>query len=103
MIIEIEENMFYSEGDETRFFRGLEGNAAFKSFRDVAQGKTGRILAVKLDARALSKKSLWDLVALCWRYKVSTAPLRVLAKTRKFAWLRQKQMYWYKDMFGAKR
>lgn len=103
MIIEIEENMFFSQGDETRFFRGLEGNTAVKSFRAVASGKTGRILAVELDARALNKESLWDLVALCWRYKVSTAPLRVLARMKKFSWLRKRQMYWHKDMFGSKR
>lgn len=103
MIIEIEENMFYSAGDEARFFHGLEGNPAVKGVRAVANGKTGRILAVTLDARALDKKSLWDLVALFWRYEVSLKPLRVLARAKKFSWLRDKEMYWYDDMFGTGR
>ena len=100
MIIDLEENMFFSHGDEARFFHGLEGNPAVKGFRAVAQGKTGRILAVDLDARALNKKVLWDLIALCWRYDVSLKPLRVLAGMKKFSWLRVKHMYWHKDMFG---
>lgn len=100
MIVKIEENMFYSHGDEARFFRGLEKNPAVKDVRAVAQGRTGRVLAVRIDARALDKTALWDLIALCRRYEVPLRPFAVLARRKKFPWLKQKRMYWYASMFG---
>lgn len=96
MIIELELGMYYSQGDEDRFFRGLETNRAVVKFRGV-----GSNLLVTVNPRALTKDRLWDLIALLWRYEVPLRPLKIFAKSKKFSWLRNKEMYWHKSMFGA--
>lgn len=96
MIIELELGMYYSQGDEDRFFRGLKTNRAVVKFRGV-----GSNLLVTVNPRALTKDRLWDLIALLWRYEVPLRPLKIFAQSKKFSWLRNKEMYWHKSMFGA--
>lgn len=102
MIIEIEDDrLYYSQGDEARFFQGLEGNPAVKKVTGFNRGRGRSALAVRMDPRKLTKLGLWDLIALLWRYERPLKPLRIFAKTRRFAWLKDKEMYWHKSMFGV--
>ncbi|WP_162898973.1 hypothetical protein [Ralstonia solanacearum] len=95
MEIEIELTSFYSSGDESRFFKGLEEISAIKGFAG-----SGRGLRVSLDMRSLGQESLRDLIALLWRYQISLEPLALLAQRKKFIWLQDKRSYWHKSMFG---
>lgn len=102
MIIEIDDNsLYYSQGDEARFFQGLEGNPAVKKVTGFSRGPRGSALAVRIDPRKLTKEGMWDLIALLWRYERPLKPLRIFAKMRRFAWLKNKDMFWHKSMFGA--
>lgn len=96
MIIELELGMYYSQGDEDRFFLGLKTNRAVVKFRGA-----GNNLLVTVNSRNMTKEGLWDLIALLWRYKVPLRPLKIFAQSKKFSWLNNKEMFWYKDMFKA--
>lgn len=101
MIIEIEENGYYSRGDEALFFKALEGNPAVKSVKGFGRGPGKKsALDVVIDVRALSQQAMRDLVGLLMRYERPLKPLRVFAKMKKFSWLRNKQAFWYRSMFG---
>lgn len=95
MIVEIELQTFYSEGDESRFFEGLRGNKAVKGSRGV-----GRNLLLTVDPKALNRDRLWDLISLLWRYGIPLRPLRTLASAKRFASFKDKRMYWYDELFG---
>lgn len=85
MIVEIELGvLFFSKGDEARFFRGLTDNRAVKKVVGMGRGP-GRpsVLALSIDARALTKDRLWDILALLRRYGISPTPFRGLARARK--------------------
>lgn len=88
MIVEIElAVLFYSKSDEARFFRGLTENRAVREVVGVGRGpRRPSVLALSIDARALTRDRLCDLVALLRRYGISSAPFRRLALARKLSW-----------------
>ncbi|MFZ6755510.1 hypothetical protein ACO0KY_19320 [Undibacterium sp. Dicai25W] len=96
MQIEITLTKFYAKGDERRLFQGLSEIAAVSN----VHGR-GRGLIFELNLRLLGKESLWELLALLYRYGISLAPFKVLASSKKFSWLDDKKSYWYKNMFSA--
>ena len=105
MIIIIEEDLFYSHNDEERFYAALEDNPGIKSIRAFHQGKGRRTgVELRIDPKRMTPDALRDLLALMWRYECPLPPLRVFADTKKHAWLKNKEMYWFKPMFrGARR
>ncbi len=98
MEIQIGLTPFYSMGDERRFFQGLEEVAALKNVVG-----SGRDLFLNFDMRLLGQETLRDLIALLWRYQISIEPFALLAERKKFAWLRDEQAYWYKNMGEKKK
>ncbi|MCA8424548.1 hypothetical protein LGN30_15265 [Burkholderia seminalis] len=94
MKIDFELSKFYSPGDEARFFSGLRDIRPVKDVTGVGRG-----IQVCLDARLLSRDSLWDLISLLWRYQIPLRPLAVLSKSKKFLWIKGKQFYWHESMF----
>ncbi|CAG9245598.1 conserved hypothetical protein [Burkholderia diffusa] len=85
---------FFSKGDEQRFFDGLDGVAAIKSYVG-----SGRELIVKIDRRVLDASMLREFIALLSRYDIDLSALSILADSKKFAWLKDPQCYWHKRMF----
>lgn len=104
MIVEIELGvLFYSQGDEARFFRGLTDNRAVKKVVGIGRGpRRPSVLALSIDARALTKDRLWDIVALLRRYGISPAPFRGLARARKLPW-KYLQTGGHKNVYPAPR
>ena len=87
---------FYSKGDENRFFQGLKENRAVLSFRGV-----GSQLILDVSLKLLGRDSLWEIIALLWRYGVPLAPLAPLSEKPRFGWLNQHHFFWHSDMFRA--
>jgi hypothetical protein len=96
MILKIDLMMFYSKGDERRFFEGLSEVAAIKSVRGVGPG-----LEIQVSIRELNKDALLDLIALLRRYGISLAPLAPLAENKRFSWLQNERFNWHKNMFSG--
>jgi hypothetical protein len=94
MRIAIDLAMFYSKGDERRFFQGLRDNPAISSFKGV-----GHQLQISLVLGRLNQDAIRDLIALFWRYEIVLRPLAQLAEKERFAWLRDDSGYWYESMF----
>lgn len=97
MEIEIALGMFYSQGDERRFFQGLEDNPAIKTVEGA-----GVNLILSIDPRVLSKERLQDIFSLLWRYQIPLAPFHVLTEKKRFSWLDDKKAYWYKSLTDTK-
>ena len=104
MIIEIELGiLFFSKGDEARFFHGLKDNGAVKKVVGMGRGpRRPSVLALSINARALTKDRLWDIVALLRRYGISPAPFRALARERKLPW-KYLQTGGHKNVYPAPR
>jgi hypothetical protein len=94
VILKIALTSFYSQGDERRLFQGFKEISAIRGVQGV-----GRDLLLDIDAAALNKEAMRELVALLWRYGIPLAPLRPFAEKRKFGWLNDAQGYWYRAMF----
>ena len=97
MKIEICLRPFYSHGDESRFFQALEEIAAIKSIKGI-----GRNLILDIDLRLLSSDSLWNLIALLFRYGIPLEPLRIFSSKKRFLWLGERKYFWYEKMFGRR-
>jgi hypothetical protein len=82
MKLMIDLNSFYSDGDESRFFQGLDDNAAVSGFRGIA-----RQLEVSIVQKRLNRNTLRELIALFRRYRIPLTPLTPLAEKKRFAWL----------------
>ncbi len=94
MKITVNLTMFYSMGDERRFFQGLSENPSISNVRGI-----GRQLEMTLTLNRLSKDGLRDLIALLWRYGIPLVALSGIAEKPRFAWLNDERCYWYKSMF----
>lgn len=94
MGIEVALGFFYSQADERRLFVALDDNPAVRRVDGV-----GVNLMLTLDLRRLTEARLRDLLALLWRYRIPLAPLYRLADKPRFAWLHDRQGYWYASLF----
>jgi len=94
MDFEIALGTFYSQSDEARLFQGLSEIGAVEELEGV-----GVNLIISLNIRLLSKDDLCDLIAVLFRYGIPLAPLYVLAEKSRFAWLNDKEAFWYKSLF----
>jgi hypothetical protein len=73
---------YYSDGDKSPLFSGLHDNPAFLNVKGY-----GTKLDIKVNARKLTRQSLYDLVALFFRYKVDMKELKPLLNSRTVEWL----------------
>jgi hypothetical protein len=97
MKITLDLSVFYSMGDERRFFQGLTENPAVSKVRGI-----GRQLEVTLILARLNRDALRELVALLWRYGISLESLSVLTEREKFRWLDDERCFWHKNMFPGR-
>jgi hypothetical protein len=92
--IVIEESMYFSKGDEKRFYDGLNAVKAIKKIH----GQLSE-LYLEVALSELHSDDMRELLALFWRYGVSLSFLKEVAVKKNFAWLRDTKKFWYKDLF----
>lgn len=88
--------LFYSDGDERRFFHGFRDIAGVREFwRDRGY------LFLNIEGRFMSRQATLELIALLWRYGVPLSPFKSLAASnRRFAWMDDSEAFWYPSMFA---
>ena len=96
-IIEIEAVgvRFFSHGDERAFFEWLDKIPFVVRY----EGR-GRILFISVNSLAIDEDGLREILALFRRYGVGMRQLVVFDRDDFADWFRDKQAYWYKDIFG---
>jgi len=97
MKVRINLGVFYSPGDERRFFAGFSGNPAIAGVCGM-----GQQLELTLIQRHLNHEALRDLIALLWRYHIPLSPLSPLANGARFTWLSDEKWYWHQSMFDER-
>jgi hypothetical protein len=89
---------FYSSSDEALFFAWL------KSIPGVTRVVGERTdLVVTLRSARLSRRALWDLLALHLRYDLSMKRLAQFERSQNTAWFRDPKMFWHSRIFGKRR
>ena len=86
---------FGSPGDEAAFFAWLESIPGVRNING-----EGRKLVVTLRSSSLSDRALQELIALHSRYGLPLRPLAKFETPRNRAWLRARDAFWYRQMFG---
>lgn len=96
-IVEIEavSVRFFSQGDERAFFEWLDK----LPFVERYEGR-GRTLYISINSLAVDEDGLREMLALCRRYGVGMRQLAMFDRDDFADWFRDKQAYWYKDIFG---
>jgi hypothetical protein len=85
---------YWSQGDESAFFRWLQSIPGVESVKGQGMG-----LIVTLRSSRLSSLALRELIALHTRYNL---PMQSLAQFETVAnknWFRSKKAYWYSKVF----
>ena len=86
---------YYSRGDEDAFFQWL------KRIKCVTRWEgSGTELRLHVPSKRISNKCLRELISIFQRYRI---PMRQLAKFENEtnrAWLRNRNGFWYREMFG---
>ncbi len=96
MQIEIQLTTFYSQGDERRFFQGLNELDCISNVKGIGRG-----LVFDVRLSQLTKEKLRELIGLLWRYQIDLLPLRPLVeKNKKLSWASEPHNYWHQNMFG---
>ena len=54
-----------------------------------------------IKSRNISRKALYDLIALFWRYQIPMKQLAQFENQRNSKWFRNNEMYWYEKVFGS--
>jgi len=95
--------LWYSQADETAFFKGLTHINAIKSFK-VRPGRPMddicNHLILFLDRPIMHDNSLIDLIGLMYRYSLDMSCLAAQCTTENAAWFKDPTKYWYQAVFG---
>lgn len=86
---------FFSPGDEAAFFAWLAKLDCVERY----EGR-GLSLFISVNAAAVDEDGLRELLSLFRRYEVELKQLAVFDRTEFADWFRNKQSYWYKEIFG---
>jgi hypothetical protein len=86
---------FFSRGDESAFFAWLD-----KLPFVVRREGRGRTLYIYVDPAAVDEDGLREMLALFRRYGISLQQLAVFDRDEFADWFRNRQAYWFKDVFG---
>jgi hypothetical protein len=92
----IQESHFYSYQDEKHFFEWLE---SIDGVKQVVGGPEG--LLIQLKRNGLSRRDLYDLIALLMRYGVDMRGLKDFVTPKNKAWLTSRSAYWHTKIFGG--
>jgi hypothetical protein len=88
-ILVVHERTYYSQLDETAFFKWLESIAGVKKVVGTRDG-----LMVSLRSSRLSEPALRDLIALHFRYGLPMHRLAEFETPQNRSWFRAPHMYW---------
>ena len=86
---------FFSQGDEGAFFAWLDKLPFVARY----EGR-GRTLYISINSMAVDEDGLREMLALFRRYGVELRQLAAFDRDEFAEWFRDKQAYWYKDVFG---
>jgi hypothetical protein len=92
--LSIENCFFYSSGDESLFFDGLNRLKAIKNIKGY-----GRVLTMDILLAKINQESLRDLMAILKRYNIPLKSIKGLALKKNYSWLHHPQAYWHNDFF----
>jgi len=85
---------YWSQGDESAFFRWLESIPGVKGVKG-----QGLELIVTLRSSRISSLALRELIALHTRYNLPMQLLAQFETTTNKKWFRSKKAYWYSKVF----
>jgi hypothetical protein len=94
-ILVVHERTYYSQLDETAFFKWLESIAGVTKVVGTPDG-----LMVSLRSARLSEPALRDLIALHFRYNLPMHLLAQFETAKNRSWFRAPHMYWHDRVFG---
>jgi hypothetical protein len=94
-IFVVHEGTYYSQLDETAFFKWLESIAGVLKVVGTPDG-----LMVSLRSARLSQPALRDLIALHFRYGLPMHALAQFETAENTSWFRAPHMYWHDRIFG---
>jgi len=86
---------FYHENDERAFFEWLARIPCVESY--AAEGSLGLVVRLR---RRPGKDDLRQLLALCFRYRVSMRQLAKFETPKNQIWFRDPRMFWHEAVFG---
>jgi hypothetical protein len=86
---------YFSQCDERAFFEWLDK----LPFVERYEGR-GRTLHISINSLAVDEEGLREMLALFRRYGVGLRQLAMFDRDDFSDWFRDKQAYWYKDIFG---
>lgn len=85
--------MFYSQGDETAFYSFAQSIPAVRKIDGITDSIILRLRP------SCSDRSLRDLIALLFRYKIDMRPLAELKTEKNSVWFCDPQKFWHKKVF----
>lgn len=85
---------FFSPGDESAFFEWLDKLPFVARYEG-----HGRTLYISINSIAVDEYGLREMLALFRRYGVELRQLALFDRDEFAEWFRDKQAYWYKDVF----
>lgn len=86
---------FHSRYDEAAMFYWLDRIKCIKKY----EGR-GHSLFIYVDPLDVGEEDLTELLALFFRYKINMKQLIVFDKNEFRSWFKDKDAYWYEDIFG---
>jgi hypothetical protein len=89
------EVIFYSQNDELNFFNWISKIKSISKWEGL-----GWEIDLYLPRRRISDKSLRDLIALFYRYKIDMIQLQQFMNSRNEKWFLDKKSFWHKKVFG---
>lgn len=88
--------LFYSQEDELNFFQWIKSIKAIKQCYGV-----GDTIYLRLAASKLSDRSLRELVALFYRYKIEMMQLKRFSNRDNEEWFKKNaKAFWHKKIIG---
>ena len=97
--------IFFSQADEQAFFFGLKYIQAIRKVHRLPGKPMEDIpneLVLELRQGKLDDASLYELIGLMYRYSLDMTGLAQFCTKKNSVYLKDKQKYWYKAIFGAK-
>jgi hypothetical protein len=85
----------YHQSDERAFFEWLARIPCVESY--AGEDTSGLVVRLK---RRPGKDDLWQLLALCHRYRVSMRQLATFETPKNRSWFCDPKMFWHSAVFG---
>lgn len=90
--------IYFSQPDEDAFFFQLDKISCVKKYEGFF-----KTLYIHISKKKLNRFNLQELLALFYRYKIDMKQFKIFDYGEYSDWLRGKQKFWYKGVFGSPR